>query len=59
MFNQHFRTNEELGALYSVEDLLLARLSGDDLTSFIHDGGCWDESCSSRDHFERYLPART
>ena len=36
MFNQHFRTKEELGALYSVEDLLRAKLCGDDLTSFIH-----------------------
>ena len=35
MFNQHFRTNEEIGALYSVEDLLGVKLSGDDLTSFI------------------------
>ena len=36
MFNHHFRTNEELGALYSIEDLLRVKLSGDDLTSFIH-----------------------
>ena len=35
MFIQHFRTNEELGALYLVEDLFRVRLSGDDLTSFI------------------------
>ena len=63
MFNQRSRAHQELGALYSVEDLLRVRLTGDDLTSYIHN---WDamiadihESCSRGDDFERHLPVRT
>ena len=36
MFEQYFITNEEVGALYSVEDLLKVSLINDDLSTFIH-----------------------
>ena len=36
MFEQHFRTNEEVGALYSTEDLPEVVLHGNDLVSFLH-----------------------
>ena len=39
LFDQYFKTNEEVGSLYSVEDLLKVNLLGDDLSSFIHN---WD-----------------
>ena len=35
MFDQHFKTSEEAGALYGTEDLLKVKLDGDDLTSFL------------------------
>ena len=35
MFHQHFKTNEEVGSLYSVEDLLKVTLVGDDLSTFL------------------------
>ena len=55
MFNQHFRTNEELGALYSVEDLLRAKLSGDDLTSCIHN---WDAVIAGMSHVPEEITLR-
>ena len=55
MFNQHFRTNEELGALYSVEDLLRVILSGDDLTSFIHN---WDAVIAGMSHVPEEITLR-
>ena len=33
LFDQYFKTNEEVGSLYSVEDLLKVNLLGDDLSS--------------------------
>ena len=36
MFHQHFKTNEEVGSLYSVEDLLKVKLVGDDLATFLY-----------------------
>ena len=56
MFNQHFRTNEELGADYSVEDLLRVKLSGDDLTSFIHN---WDAVIAGMSHVPDEITPRT
>ena len=35
---QHFKPNEEIGSLYSVEDLLKVNLLQDDLSTFIHNG---------------------
>ena len=35
LFDQHFKTNEEVGSLYSVEDLLKVNLLQDDLSTFI------------------------
>ena len=35
LFDQHFKTNEEVGSLYSVEDLLKVNLLLDDLSTFI------------------------
>ena len=35
MFDQHFKTSEEAGALYGTEDLLKVKLDGDDLKSFL------------------------
>ena len=55
MSNQHFRTNEELGALYSVEDLLRVKLSGDDLTSFIHN---WDAVIAGMSHVPEEITLR-
>ncbi|OLP83032.1 hypothetical protein AK812_SmicGene36258 [Symbiodinium microadriaticum] len=34
--HQHFKTNEEVGSLYSVEDLLKVTLVGDDLATFLY-----------------------
>ena len=36
MFHQHFKTNEEVGSLYSVEDLLKVTLVNDDLAIFLY-----------------------
>ena len=36
MFEHYFKTNEEAGSLYSIEDLLKVQLCGDDLSTFIH-----------------------
>ena len=55
MFNQHFRTNEELGALYLFEDLLRVKLSGDDLTSFIHN---WDAVIAGMSHVPEEITLR-
>ena len=52
MFNQHFRTNEKLGALCSVENLLKVKLSGDDLTSFIHN---WDAVIAGMSHVQEEI----
>ena len=34
MFEHYFKTNEEAGSLYSIEDLLKVQLCGDDLSTF-------------------------
>ena len=47
MFNQHFKTNEEVGSLYSVEDLLKVSLIQDDLGTFIHN---WDSVIAGMSH---------
>eukprot|EP00439_Symbiodinium_sp_Y106_P044258 s3960_g5.t1 len=36
LFDQYFKTNEEVGSLHSVEDLLKVRLINDDLSTFIN-----------------------
>ena len=41
----HFKTNEEVGSLYSVEDLLKVRLLNDDLSTFINN---WESVMSGR-----------
>ena len=38
MFEHVFKTNEETGSRYSVEDLLKVRLNGDVLSTLIHNG---------------------
>ena len=55
MFNQHFRTNEELGAPCSVEDLLRGKLSGDDVTSSIHN---WDAVITGMSHVPEEITLR-
>ena len=35
-FHQHFKTNEEVGTLYSVEDLFKVTLVRDDLAAFLY-----------------------
>ena len=47
MFNQHFKTNEEVGSLYSVEDLLKVSLIQDDLGTTIHN---WDSVIAGMSH---------
>ena len=47
MFEQHFKTNEAAGSLYSVEDLLKVALLGDDLTTFIYN---WDSVVAGLSH---------
>ncbi|CAE7466628.1 unnamed protein product, partial [Symbiodinium sp. CCMP2456] len=39
LFDQYFKTNEEVGSLYSVEDLLKVRLLNDDLSTFAGGAG--------------------
>ena len=47
MFEQFFKTNEEVGSLYSVEDLLQVTLNGDDLSAFIHS---WESVIAGMSH---------
>ena len=47
MFEHYFKTNEEAGSLYSVEDLLKVQLSGDDLATFIHN---WESVIAGLNH---------
>ena len=47
LFDQYFKTNEEVGSLYSVEDLLKVRLLNDDLSTFL---GNWDSVMSGLSH---------
>ena len=47
LFDQYFKTNEEVGALYSVEDLLKVRLLNDDLSTFL---GNWESVMSGLSH---------
>ena len=47
MFEHYFKTNEEAGSLYSIEDLLKVQLSGDDLSSFIHN---WESVIAGLNH---------
>ena len=47
MFAQLFKTYEEAGSLYSVEDLLKVRLNRDDLSTFIHN---WDSVVAGMSH---------
>ena len=48
MLDQHFKTNEEVGSLYSVEDLLKVNLLQDDLSTFIHQ---WESVVDSMSDF--------
>ena len=43
-----FKTNEEVGSLYSVEDLLKVNLLQDDLSTFIHN---WESVVAGMSHF--------
>ena len=47
LFDQHFKTNEEVGSLYSVEDLLKVNLLQDDLSTFIHN---WEGVVAGMSH---------
>ena len=47
MFEQFFKTNEEAGSLYSVEDLLKVALNSDDLSTFIHN---WESVIAGMSH---------
>ena len=47
MFNPRFKTNEEVGSLYSVEDLLKVSRIQDDLGTFIHN---WDSVIAGMSH---------
>ena len=47
MLVHYFKTNEEAGSLYSIEDLLKVQLSGDDLSTFIHN---WESVIAGLNH---------
>ena len=47
MFEQFFKTNEDAGSLYSVEDLLKVTLNSDDLSTFIHN---WESVIAGMSH---------
>ena len=47
LFDQYFKTNEEVGSLYSVEDLLKVNLLGDASSSFIHN---WESVIAGMSH---------
>ena len=47
MFEHYFKTNEEAGSLYSIEDLLKMQLCGDDLSTFIHN---WESVIAGLNH---------
>ena len=47
LFDQHFKTNEEVGSLSSVEDLLKVNLLQDDLSTFIHN---WESVVAGMSH---------
>ena len=47
MFEHYFKTNEEAGSLYSIEDLLKVQLCGDDLSTFTHN---WESVIAGLNH---------
>ena len=47
LFDQYFKTSEEVGSLYSVEDLLKVRLVNDDLSTFLSN---WESVISGLSH---------
>ena len=47
MFEHYFKTNEEAGSLYSIEDLLKVQLCGDDLSTLIHN---WESVIAGLNH---------
>ena len=47
LFDQRFKTNEEVGSLYSVEDLLKVNLLQDDSSTFIHN---WESVVAGMSH---------
>ena len=55
MFEQYFKTNEEVGPLYSVDDLLKVSLINDDLSSFIHN---WESVIAGISHVPEELTLR-
>ena len=52
MFEQYFKTNDEVGALYSVEDLLKVSLINDDLSSFTRN---WESVIAGISHVPEEL----
>ena len=55
MFDQYFKTNEEVGSLYSVEDLLKVTLHSDDLTTFLHN---WESVIAGMSHVPEEMVLR-
>ena len=55
MFEQLFRTNEEVGALYLVEDLLKVSLINDDISAFIRN---WESVIAGVSHVPAELTLR-
>ena len=55
MFEQFFKTNEEAGSLYSVEDLLKVTLNSDDLSTFIHN---WESVIAGMSHVPKETTLR-
>ena len=55
LFEQHVKTNEEVGSLYSVEDLLKVNMVGDDLTSFLHN---WESIIAGMSHIPEEMILR-
>ena len=55
LFEQHFKTSEEVGSLYSVEELLKVNMVGDDLTSFLHN---WESVIAGMSHVPEEMVLR-
>ena len=47
LFEHYFKTNEEAGSLYSIEDLLKVQLCGDDLNTLTHN---WESVIAGLNH---------
>ena len=55
IFEQSFKTNQKVGALYSVEDLLKVSLINDGLSTFIHS---WESVIAGISHVPEELTLR-